>query len=760
MDLQGLSFNRQAGDIKLTPEATLKLQAGDVVRGLVQAINNDGTVQLMVRGKSVIAETQVPLQAGQELYLQMDRMENGKLYLRVVDPQGQAELPDLALRGLLTKIGLKADDLSSTIARKLIAYNMPVTKENIEAVIKMSNLIGAENGRVLEAATYALSRNSRINNPENLANLVEFFSSPPSQDKTGQAIHQLTIFESISEAKNVSQNTVSPTQVMAESTLLAADADSAFKPAVIVNGAEMVTVSRETGSGQKVVVNNDAAKPNSVPFSFNSSDLPTVEADTALGSVLSEGEQPSTGSTPQTTANKNQAVAVADSLSTSTDSNDATPTITATNTGNQKPSGNTEAAVPKLTPSSNDTAETIITTNTGSQKLSGNAEAEAAVKTLSVPPFTTMPAETNELSNQPVTNRPAAGGENMESRLTSASGLIITNPEIEGSAVVSNSMTLSQKTTEPALPVINQALDSAAGNGNNMQRTDAAGSNTAKTEVPSQVTNQPVSSSQLENEAAVTRTVTTGPTASSDIKSGITAAALGTLMQDTDTAIDQVARRLSDLIKPALEAIITDLDQAKPDGSQIKQVLKEQQALLPEIKFARQILDQVSNGANHPVRSAIENLDQEWSGQQLYNRLEGNTARDQSNIYFTLPLRWQGQIQNAEVNINWRRDNRLRTSLPDNLTVNVGLNTINLGTVVFHLRTQNRQIGLSVYLDNDAARDQIDTAMPELLTSLSRLGYQTSYMGSQVINQPNLHPEFIDTARENLPPVTGLDLMI
>ncbi|MGE5454346.1 MAG: flagellar hook-length control protein FliK, partial [Methylocystaceae bacterium] len=169
----------------------------------------------------------------------------------------------------------------------------------------------------------------------------------------------------------------------------------------------------------------------------------------------------------------------------------------------------------------------------------------------------------------------------------------------------------------------------------------------------------------------------------------------------------------------------------------------------------------LNNGNSHPMRVALERLEQEWGGQALYNRLEGNALRDQSNFYMTLPLRWQGRLENAEVSISWRRDNRSKGAIPNNLTVNVGLNTVNLGAVIFHLRTQGKQLGLSIYLENEVVKSQVDQQIPELITQLTNMGYDTSFMGSQVVKQPNLRPEFIDeVSNDNLPPVTGLDLKI
>lgn len=696
MNLQGLSFNRSA-DIQLKPEAALKLQAGDVVRGIIQAITTDGLVQLLVRGKSVLAEAQVPVQAGQELYLQVDRMENGKLYMRVVDPQAQAELPDLALRGMLTKLGLKSDEITNSIARKLIAYNLPVSKENVEAVVKMANLLPDNQGRAVEAAVYALSRGARLTDARQLTGLIQFFSNPSAPQEVRQAITRLITpsegeelpllkipnnsTESDTPKTNINSAANNPAigNKTPESTTInqTLNRDNQGTSQAIPNRAGAPEVSDGIPQNKNTPVPGTVSESDPVPFKMNVQNNNDKLQPQQSGTLKeSSADQLKTGSNQFQNAE-------AASGKTGMPPNLQSPARTATS-----------VSVPGATVV-NDLPETQVLIN-----LPNSNKGETSPGPSSPPP-----TAANRQDGMPTAARQAAP-ENLNTTVPrGASADVPATPRPAGS--------IQQRNVPPG----QEAID--------------------KSGITSMLSNLTSAEGQ-----------------------GRTAEALSTLLRPNET-LNQAARQISDIFRPVIENLITDMDTNKPDANQIKQALKEQQSLLPELRLARQLLDGAGGSSSHPIRTAVEFMERELNGQLLYNRLEASSGREQSSLYFTLPLRWQGNIQNTEINVNWRREGITRAANPGYLTVNVGLSTVNLGTMVFHLRTQGKQLRLSAYLDNYDAKNLLDDKVPDLITAISQLGFETIFMGSQVVDQPQLRPEFIDEpATENLPPVTGLDLKV
>ena len=169
MQIRGDFFKRILLNTGIPGGENLQLNQGDLVRGMVEALKEQGLIQINLRGISIEAQTEVEVQPGQQLYLYVDGVREGRIYLRVVSPEMKQSLEDRAIANNLVRIGLQGSHGAIEAARKLIHYNLPVTRENISLILKGASLLGEINSRYLEIAALVMARGAGT------ANLPRFF---------------------------------------------------------------------------------------------------------------------------------------------------------------------------------------------------------------------------------------------------------------------------------------------------------------------------------------------------------------------------------------------------------------------------------------------------------------------------------------------------------------------------------------------------------------------------------------------------------
>lgn len=177
MQIRGYFSNRVWLDSTLPGSDGPQFARGEIVRGLVESVKGNGLVQLQLKGMSIEARSEVHVQPGQQLYLYVDDFREGRTYLRIVSAELLASIENDNLATGLARIGVKAGNDTLEAARKLVQYNLPVTRENINHLLRNAALLGGPSPANLEVAVFALARG--VTATGRLLEAIKSFLGPP-----------------------------------------------------------------------------------------------------------------------------------------------------------------------------------------------------------------------------------------------------------------------------------------------------------------------------------------------------------------------------------------------------------------------------------------------------------------------------------------------------------------------------------------------------------------------------------------------------
>lgn len=155
----------------------LNLIKGEILKGMVESIKENGMIMVNLKGRSIEAFTELVLTPGQELFLMVDEPQDGKTILRLATTQMMADRTNEKIAVNLNQMGLKTDDSTLVIAQKLIQHNLPVSRENIEAMVKITRDMGGMTPSTLELASTALAGGLKTDS-ETMSSLREFITNP------------------------------------------------------------------------------------------------------------------------------------------------------------------------------------------------------------------------------------------------------------------------------------------------------------------------------------------------------------------------------------------------------------------------------------------------------------------------------------------------------------------------------------------------------------------------------------------------------
>ncbi|MBI2263721.1 MAG: hypothetical protein HYU64_00885, partial [Armatimonadetes bacterium] len=128
------------------PELTGMLTPGQIVNANVLMLWRDKAL-LELLGKQVIAETRLPLTAGDQLQVRVKGVAEDKVLLQMVArgaQSGAKETVDQILTRLLTTLGLKVQESQLTAARKLLEAGLPLTEAGIKEMEQLLTSLGSD----------------------------------------------------------------------------------------------------------------------------------------------------------------------------------------------------------------------------------------------------------------------------------------------------------------------------------------------------------------------------------------------------------------------------------------------------------------------------------------------------------------------------------------------------------------------------------------------------------------------------------------
>lgn len=170
------------GDSKQGEPRSLELKTGQVVRGTVLSVSENGQeAVIQVQGVKLHAALETPLQQGQTTLLQVQQPnEDGTVVLKPMNSLPQQMLSGNSLVQVLQSLGLEDTESNRQLLNQMNATGMPLTKENVTL---LGQLLTNRPQQVplsewIQATGIALGRGLPVT-PQSVAGLHQAIFGPP-----------------------------------------------------------------------------------------------------------------------------------------------------------------------------------------------------------------------------------------------------------------------------------------------------------------------------------------------------------------------------------------------------------------------------------------------------------------------------------------------------------------------------------------------------------------------------------------------------
>ncbi|MGQ3481953.1 DNA ligase, partial [Paenibacillus sp. TY11] len=304
----GTVFRGLLGDVKAGEAKKLDMQPGQVVRGVVLKVSEDGgEAVLQIQGSQVRAKLETPLQPGQTTMFQVQPASpSGMTVLKPLNDVANTVQQTVALTDVLESVGLPDTAQNRELIQAMQKNGVPLTSENAaslrEAMAKQSGNV--QLGTFVQAAAVAFQRGLPLT-AESINGLRQAMFGPPLNDLLSSLEHELEAVlkqqgQGVSTDRSVGGSTAiksadrmsaSPTGASSivvgdgqegQAPILSKDASTAAKQAE----AGQTTGSKELLKGTQAA--NLAAAVSEASALTADSDTPTGATSVAKGTASGE----------------------------------------------------------------------------------------------------------------------------------------------------------------------------------------------------------------------------------------------------------------------------------------------------------------------------------------------------------------------------------------------------------------------------------------------------------------------------------------
>ncbi|OAB35840.1 hypothetical protein PMSD_12615 [Paenibacillus macquariensis subsp. defensor] len=189
--IRGLLGDSKAGDVK-----QLDVKTGQVVRGVVLSVSDDGQeAEIQIQGVKVHAKLETPLQQGQATMMQVQPPdESGMMVLKPLSESPYTSLTAKSMGEVLTAVGLTDTKANREMIQTLQASGVPLTKENatLFKAILMEKPAGVPPEQWLQSAAIAFQRGLPMTG-ESVRGLQQAVFGPPLHQLLSGLSEQLTL---------------------------------------------------------------------------------------------------------------------------------------------------------------------------------------------------------------------------------------------------------------------------------------------------------------------------------------------------------------------------------------------------------------------------------------------------------------------------------------------------------------------------------------------------------------------------------------
>ncbi|MCP3777389.1 DNA ligase [Paenibacillus sp. MZ03-122A] len=306
----GSVFRGLLGDVKAGEAKKLDMQPGQVVRGVVLKVSEDGSeAVLQIQGSQVRAKLETPLQPGQTTTFQVQPASpSGMTVLKPLNDAANTPQQTVALTDVLESVGLSDTAQNRELIQAMQKNGVPLTSENAaslrEAMAKQNGNV--QLGTFVQAAAVAFQRGLPLT-AESINGLRQAMFGPPLNDLLSSLEQELEAVlkqpgQGISTDRSVGESTAiksadrmptSPTGASSgvvvdgqegQAPILSKDASTALKQAE----AGQTTGGKELLKGTQAA--NLAAAVSEASALATDSDTATGATSAAKGTAPGEAE--------------------------------------------------------------------------------------------------------------------------------------------------------------------------------------------------------------------------------------------------------------------------------------------------------------------------------------------------------------------------------------------------------------------------------------------------------------------------------------
>ncbi|MGG4212310.1 DNA ligase [Paenibacillus sp. FSL L8-0638] len=249
----GSVFRGLLGDVKAGEAKKLDMQPGQVVRGVVLKVSEDGgEAVLQIQGSQVRAKLETPLQPGQTTTFQVQpASSSGMTVLKPLNDAANVPQQTVALTDILESVGLPDTAQNRELIQAMQKNGVPLTSENAaslqEALSKQSGNV--QLGTFVQAAAVAFQRGLPLT-AESINGLRQTMFGPPLNDLLSSLEQEL---EAV--LKQQGQGTPTDRSVGEATTIKSTDRTS-----VSPTGTSSVVIA-DGQEGQALTLSKDASAP-------------------------------------------------------------------------------------------------------------------------------------------------------------------------------------------------------------------------------------------------------------------------------------------------------------------------------------------------------------------------------------------------------------------------------------------------------------------------------------------------------------------
>lgn len=168
-----INVNKILLNTSSTAQSHVKFILGEMLKGQVQQIKENGLITININGELIDALSTVEVSIGQQLNLIVDSLNDGKAVLKIFTPEVLNKMENSSLSNNLKEMNFPADDKNVEMAKKLIQHNLPLTADNFKNISKGLNLLNGLTPKNLEVVGLAMAKGAPITS-QTLESLVQF----------------------------------------------------------------------------------------------------------------------------------------------------------------------------------------------------------------------------------------------------------------------------------------------------------------------------------------------------------------------------------------------------------------------------------------------------------------------------------------------------------------------------------------------------------------------------------------------------------